>query len=508
MIRKSRICILALIFCLTFASVTGCAKRTQGTEGTNGTKDEQETGAGNETQEEQREENKKPLSEEEQLYYDLFDIQNYVQVKIDISEEELNKIQQDYAVYRNSKSPIYRKADKVTFIVGDKTYEIEEVGIRMKGNTSRTDFYEKGKGIYKLCHFRLSFDETFDDPAYYGSEAKVWNSEAERQARKDRTFATLSALEIKWNRNFDNTYVREYYANEMFRDFGVLAQRLNPCNMIIRDSNMGVYNIYEPVDKKFLKKYYDGEENDGDLYKAAWTMSPASYTMNVSYGVEDERTNYNYDLKTNKKTSNHSMLKNLLTTINGSSVSKEEFSKVVDMDYWAKFAAVSYFAGNPDDMRNNYNNHYVYFKPDGQAVFIPYDNDRMLGVTVGWNPDNTGMTAVSPFSDRAEGLQNNQMNPLYFLTVLTSSGFCYDEYVTALKEVADSKWMTSEHFESYYEAAKKHYEACVVPDKDYDNARKDRFFFSLEENDNMSMAQYIERKLETYRKNIGENSEG
>jgi len=95
------------------------------------------------------------LSEEEQLFNKMFDINTYVKIEIDISNEELMKIEEDYNVYRNlnSKSPIYRKADKVTFTIGDEKYEIEEVGIRMKGNTSRTSFYSEEEGMHDLVHF-------------------------------------------------------------------------------------------------------------------------------------------------------------------------------------------------------------------------------------------------------------------------------------------------------------------------------------------------------------------
>lgn len=457
------------------------------------------------------------LSEDEQLFEDLFDINNYVQVKIDISNEELQKIQNDYDTYqkRHSKSPIYRRADKVTITIGDKSYEIEDVGVRMKGNTSRESFYDSERGMYNLIHLRLSFDETFDNPDYYGTEAQVWTDENAKLAREERTFATLSSLEMKWNKNFDTTYVREYYANAMFRDFGIMAQHQNIANTVMGGINLGVYSVYEPVDKNFLKKYYDGEENDGDLYKAAWTNSPASYSNGVSYGVEDPDTgmSYNYDLKTNKKTSDNSLLKNLIDTIGKSDVTKESFETVVDGDYWVKFAAVSYFVGNPDDMRNNFNNHYVYIKPDGQAVFVPYDNDRVFGITVGWNPEGTGMTAVSPFSPKADGLGSFQYNPLYLKTVIDEKGFYYNEYVDMLAGVASSKWLTEENFTKYYDIAKKNYENCVTPDKDFENAEKSMFRFSNDDGDendiysNMSMKQYLERKLETYNSSISKGTD-
>ena len=140
--------------------------------------------------------------EELAIYNALFDVNNKVTVKVTISQEEIQKIQADYKRY--SKSPVYRIAEKVTFDIGGQIYEIEDVGIRMKGNTSRRDLYGDD-GRFYLTHFRLSFDETFDDEEYYGSEARVWDSEEERKERKKRTFATLSSLELKYNGTYDYT---------------------------------------------------------------------------------------------------------------------------------------------------------------------------------------------------------------------------------------------------------------------------------------------------------------
>ncbi len=449
------------------------------------------------------------LSEDEKLFNELFDINTYVKIELDISNEELAKIEEDYNTYRNknSKSPIYRMVDKVTITVGDDVYEIEEVGIRMKGNTSRTSFYSEEEGIHDLVHFKLSFDETFDDPKYYGEDAKVWASESEKLEREKRKFATMTSIEMKWNKNFDTTYVREIYANDMFRDFGLMSQHSNPCNMVLSGTNMGVWNIYEPVDKRFIKKYYGEQAEIGDLYKAAW---PASYTSWPNYGIEDEDAGkfYVYDLKTNKTTSDHSLFKNFINTVNDRSATKETFETVLVAEDWIMFNAVSYFAGNPDDFRNNYNNHYVYLQPDGKARFIAYDNDRVFGITVDWNPEGTGMTAVSPFSPLADGLGRFQENPIIRATILDEEGFYYEEYKEALAKVADSKWLSNEHFNTYYEAVKKNYESCVQPDNSYKNADKTAFKFSLEgeynagPNVNMSFEEYVKRKVFTYNESI------
>ena len=230
---------------------------------------------------------------EESVYQQLFDINNKIEVELDISEETLKQLQKDYETYKkkDSKSPIYRTANLKITIVTEKdsvTYAIDNVGIRMKGNTSRTDFYDKKEGQYNLIHFKVDFGE--------------------------RTFATLEKLELRWNKNDDSTYIREYYAYEMYRDFGVLAPHVNLATMKVAGVHQGVFTICEPVDGIFIDKYVAKEDRGGNLYKCNWAGIGANLTSKCTIGVENEEEGrfYNYDLKTNKSEANHTKMKNLI----------------------------------------------------------------------------------------------------------------------------------------------------------------------------------------------------
>ena len=99
-----------------------------------------------------------------------------------------------------------------------------------------------------------------------------------------------------------------------------------------------------------------GDDADGDLYKCGYVTQPANLTNTGSIGIEDEDSGrfYSYDLKNNKKTSTHAALKNLISRLNSPTLTKEEFARLVDLDQFISFAAVSYFLGNPDDIRNNW----------------------------------------------------------------------------------------------------------------------------------------------------------
>jgi spore coat protein CotH len=501
--KKTTLVLILCILICSICSLDGCGKSNSSSSGDVDKEDNSTTVS-----------SKVDVDEDEELYEQLFDINNTISIQIQISQEELDKIQADYEEYDsiNSKSPIYRKADKVTITVGDAVYEIEEVGIRLKGNTSRVPVYDEDTGNLNLSHYRLSFNETFDDETYYGEDAQVWSSEEERQARKDRRFAGLKGMEIKWNKNYDNTHIREIYAYEIFRDFGVYAQRVNLCSLCFNGENYGVVNIYEPVDQIFIERNLPEEDWGGDLYKCAWTYKPANYVDDiVTYGVEDPDSGqfYNYDLKTNKEESNFETLEQLLSVVNSDSLTKEEFESVVDTEYLENFLAVSYFMGNPDDMRNNYNNHYVYFlKSSGKAIFIPYDYDRCLGITYGWNPDGTGMTYVSPYSEDAESMGTPQTNPIINSAVINDDAYCLEGYSEALEKIATSDWLTEDKFLSYYNVAKENYEEVVTPTVDFENVDEDQFGFNLDgeytsgDESNMSFNVYIEELLECYHKTM------
>lgn len=446
--------------------------------------------------------------EDADLYNALFDENSMVKVEVDIDSSELKKMQDDYDAYdrKGSKSPIYRKCN-LKFTINDKEYVIEEVGVRMKGNTSRHSFYDSSKDeIYSLVHYKFSFNELFDDEKYYGSEAKVWDDEEAKKEREDRTFASLSGMEMKYNHDYDGTYVREIYAFKMYRAFGVLAPNVTLCSMMINNNGYGVYKIYEPVDKTFIKRYLGDEDKGGDLYKCTWGSGPANYTSvagNAGVKDEDAKKFYTYDLKTNKKTSTHESLKNLVNT--AKNCTKEQMAEIIDIDNWLKFAAVSYFLGMPDDYRNNYNNHYLYFRAsDNKAMFIGYDCEISLGIN-SWNPKGDYMTSANPFSGWAYGNNNSQANSIVCNTIKEGANY-QEEFKKVLNTVADSKWMTYDNFKELYYKYYDHYTNKAIPSANLEKIENVRLEMNIDDvygggqlaNGNMQVKTYLEKMLENY----------
>lgn len=461
-----------------------------------------------------------PFSEEE-IYQQLFDRNNKIELNLDMSDEELQKMQEDHERYSemHSKSPIYRMGDvTITIITADHTttYRIHEVGVRMKGNTSRTDFYDVEEGgIYKYIHLKLDFQETFDDEEYYGDDTRVWASEDQRDERKDRTFATLEKVDLRWNKCADSTYLKETYAYELYRSEGVLAPLTNLSSLDWSGIHMGIYTINEPVDDIFLEKRLPEEDLGGDLYKGGWGSGAPTFTNLNSIGVEDEDKGefYAFDLKTNKKKSEHESLTSLIKALNSGAVTKDSYAELVDVDNFLRYAAVSYFLGNPDDLRNNYNNFYIYFlKSNGKAILIPYDYDRCLGVTHEWNPTGDGVTTDNPFADTmagAEGHENpNQENPLFIYSV-DMGGYYVAEFAQVLNQVAENEMLKPETFEDWFNTAKNLYENDVTPSIELHNGSGRDFAFNLDNGfgGNLSFETYITAKMasfNSYMENVDE----
>ncbi len=456
-----------------------------------------------------------------EIYNKLFDLENKVSVSIFMNKNEIGKLQADFQKYTetdlNRKSEIYRKAD-VTFAIGSESYTVEEVGIRLKGNQAIKPFYDYD-GTPNMCSFKLSFDETFDDTESYGDDSKVWVSDAEREKRKKRTFATLDKLDIKWNISYDESNIREIYATKLFESTDSLVQKIGLSQMKINNNNYGLVKIYEPVDKKFLEKRLPESALGGDLYKCMWSECDntgkrtgkwrgADYSTDNSYGIQknSEGQKYNFNLKTNKKTSKHESLINFLNVINKQDITKDELEKVLDVDSYANFMAADYFSGDPDDIRNNFNNHYIYFRKDnGKAIFIVYDNDRTLGITYDMNKN---CAAIDPYSNKAATM-GEQLNPLIKNTIThetpASLSYVKDKYTAALKKLSETEMLTNDDdFNEMYNMAKSNYEDIIEPYITFAN-QEQKFAFSLDgdekggQKSNMSFEQFRSQIMNTYK---------
>jgi len=307
------------------------------------------------------------------------------QTNFDFLDEKMTEYYQRFGTYRDD-----------TYISANVIYEddlgvksLDNIGFRTRGNLSRSPLYDEA-GNVSLNHFKLKFNETF-----VGSNSPGF-------------LFGLEELDLKYNRNNDPTYLNELGPLMLYESMGVLSQKATLVHVSLKIDNtlypIGVMTAFEPVDEWFIQRRFENEDASGDLYKSLWQQyGPATLKplLNESYGIKDVSMNYRpaYDLKTNKNTSNHQALLNLVEVLNhpDKSFVEEGINILFDTDYLARYFAISLMIGNPDDFRSMGNNYYLYFAPKSEKYyFIPYDLDHSLGSGWGGEPTFTDQLIDTP----------------------------------------------------------------------------------------------------------------
>ncbi|MDE6407633.1 MAG: CotH kinase family protein [Anaeroplasmataceae bacterium] len=441
----------------------------------------------------------------------FFSIDEKIKLSIDISKEELKKLDEDY---KTGNKESYRICN-LDIELGDLLFHYEQVGIRQKGNTSRGAILDNKENI-NLRHYKLNFTATFDDE--FTKTPISWTDDAAYEYRDNRNFFGLEKLNIRWNRNQESTYLREYYAFEMYRQNGVLAPHSAPMQVEMKIDgdiqNLGIYLGVEDVDKSFIKRNLVKDSAGGDLYKMGWTNVGAtlddlnSSLFGVEYQIKEnqgfKQIGYTYDLKTNKKTSKHELIKSFIQKIIDTPTNQFDAFLKSDMiyDYTIKYLAISYLLGDPDDLRGNSNNTYLYFLKDtNQAIFIPTDHDRALGSTGGTgNPTNHHGALNQPFDDTTGYAKNT--TAFFNKSILESGNVTIKEdYLEAISSILSKKWLDTETFEAYYNKAKKNYSTALALGKKVNGSKVE---FSLKETDslsdgwNLSIDMYFQKKKESF----------
>ena len=206
----------------------------------------------------------------------------------------------NYSYTNWTHSEIYRQVDfEYLDAEGNTLYRHDKVGFKMKGNTSRQwpESIKAEDGILKMVprrfSFGIKFDEEFDEnegvyscidatgvpgsvpghPCY-----KTIGKDLEEVPENDgREFMDLEKISFRFNTN-DPSYQRELLAHDILNSIGVPASRVAHANIELlitgegnfynkplpQAFNMGVYQMVEPVDKPFLKRFFG---KNGFLFK-------------------------------------------------------------------------------------------------------------------------------------------------------------------------------------------------------------------------------------------------
>ena len=172
-----------------------------------------------------------PVLASSEQYEEFWNSMSNLSINISRSQEAADFINNYQSWHDDSTYFDYYVPCTFTLVMNDATYEFEEAGIRQKGNMSRRQMLNNGNlSLDTLVHYKVSFKETFDDEEYTTISqlqpfAKTWEDSAARKARKNRTLFGMEKIDIKWNRNDDQTKSKQSFALRVFRNNGVLAGR-------------------------------------------------------------------------------------------------------------------------------------------------------------------------------------------------------------------------------------------------------------------------------------------
>ena len=116
---------------------------------------------------------------------------------------------------------------------------IKKVGIRAKGNTSLSSVRNMGSSRYS---FKIEFDQYDKTKTYHGLDKLCLNNIIQ-----------------------DNTYMKDYLAYTLMREFGVDAPLCSFVYITVNGEDWGLYLAVEAIENSFLERNYGS--NYGDLYK-------------------------------------------------------------------------------------------------------------------------------------------------------------------------------------------------------------------------------------------------
>jgi spore coat protein H len=253
-------------------------------------------------------------------------------------------------IYDHIYSDDYRMATFV-FDDGELRDTVEQVGFRLRGNTSR--------GAAKKS-FKISFNEFVSGRKYQG----------------------VKKLNLIGMHN-DPTLIRQKLYYDLWNDLDLPNRRVNFLRLYINGSYYGLYASTEEMDKEWLDRVFD--EKKGNLYKCTW---PADLVFHGSdqqayKNIMHSETERAYELKTNEDEDDYSDLVELVTTLNmaANSTFVELVQQQINVEHYLKALALDVATGNWDNYAYNKNNYYLYHNQStGQFEFISYDTDNTCGI--------------------------------------------------------------------------------------------------------------------------------
>ena len=206
-----------------------------------------------------------------------------------------------------------------------------EVGVHLKGRGSFKPLQEKPS-------FTVKFDQ-FVPSQHYSGFSTLWLN----------------------NSSQDPTYMNELIGRGIYRDAGLPTSRVTHVRVQFNDRDLGLYVLIEPVNKRFLRQYF--ENTGGNLYKPY--RQDIDQPLPLEGGSDTSRSD----------------LKELVEAAREKDLARrwERLNQVLDVDGFLDFALAEMLSAHTDSYVMGRNNYFLFHDlGTGRFRFITHDLDGAL----------------------------------------------------------------------------------------------------------------------------------
>jgi len=228
-------------------------------------------------------------------------------------------------------------------VVFDGVDTLENVGIRLKGNSSYSHPGNKKP-------FHLKFDEYIDGGDYKGNGRLSFN-----------------------NCFRDPTFLREYLACEVFHGLGVPCPRACWSVVYYNDEYWGFYSTTDPINKDALDRFFSWD--DGNLYDCEHNATMEWRGSNISFYTNS------YLISANEDSDDYYDLVDFIDFLNNtdSTTFSNDILDRFDAIGFARVWAANTFLVNLDSYQGFGRNYFFYFDYDTVGRYIVYDLNMAFG---------------------------------------------------------------------------------------------------------------------------------
>ncbi|MFT5922694.1 MAG: spore coat protein CotH [Flavobacteriales bacterium] len=266
-------------------------------------------------------------------------------IRIEIAPSDLELIYFTDSLFSN-----HEYSANFIFESSQLTDTVENIGFRLRGNTSR---------LAEKKSFKVSFN-TF-------TPGEKWNG--------------LEKLNLNGEHN-DPSILRTKLGWEMAQEAGLVAPHVAFTRLFINELYAGLYLNVEHYDEQFVERQFGSSA--GNLFKCGYSADLAFISNNPEdYKIAPWNGTRTYELKTNRLADDYSGLAHFIDVLNNTSsfTLHCELNKVFDVKKYLRTLAYELVIGHWDGYVFNNNNFYLFQRPsDGKFEFIQYDIDNTAGI--------------------------------------------------------------------------------------------------------------------------------